>query len=48
MRTEGHEEATSRSSQFRERVLQHVLKLCKTDLKSTVQITGKYVIKFII
>jgi len=48
MRTEGHEEASSRFSQFRERALQRMLKLCKTDLKSTVQITGKYIIKFII
>ena len=48
MRTDGHEEASSRFSQFRERALQHMLKLCKTDLKSKVQIAGKYIIKFII
>jgi len=48
MRTEGHEEASSRFSQFRERALQLMLKLRKTDLKNTVQIAGKYIIKLII
>jgi hypothetical protein len=48
MRTEKRKEGSSRFSQFRKRTLQHMLKLCKTDLKSTVQITGKYIIKFII
>jgi hypothetical protein len=48
MRTEGREEVSSRFSQFRKGALQHMLKLCKTDLKSTVQITVKYIIKFII
>jgi len=33
---------------FRERALQRMLELCKTDLRSTVQIKGKYIIKFII
>jgi hypothetical protein len=34
--------------QFRESALQNMLKLCKTDLKRKVQITGDYIIKFII